>query len=108
MQNKERAEIFLTGWESGLARRKRDYHWMREEYGATDEEIELEATVSLLTLLSNINSEKAEERQSEKLLVIAENIRSLADSIQEMPARMSLSKKHADRSTERMGNVEII
>lgn len=110
MLNKEslnNPEMFLAGWEKGLLEKKSELFWMKEQYEATDEEVELEAILKLFTLVCGNLSLKAEENDDPNLFDRIEVFENFAKTIKKMPASLSLARKFGKNHRERTINGKI-
>jgi hypothetical protein len=95
----------LTGWEPKVAKQEESLYWMEKEYGASSVEVRLEAMMMILTL--EIVSRLDNGLNDEELIRKMEQLLTLANDINTMPARRSLSEKHT-RYAERNTNGKII
>jgi hypothetical protein len=97
----------LTGWEPKVAKQEESLCWMKKEYGASSVEVGLEAMMMTLTLEIVNRLYNAQGLKDENLSKKMAQLVVLANNINTMPARRSLSEKHT-RYAKRNTNGKII
>ncbi len=97
----------LKNWESNVAKQKKSLYWMKGEYGASDDEVELEAMTNVLTNVIGHGYLDARELGDEDLYRKITQLEEFAKRMEVVPARNSLSVKHT-RCSERRNNGQII
>ncbi len=96
----------LIDWEPKVTKEKKSLSWMKEQYEASDVEVELEAITNILTHMIGYGYLDARELGDEELYRKMTQLEKLAKNMEAMSARESLSVKHM-RCSERKKNVKI-
>lgn len=87
--------FFIKDWDARVAREKESISWMKDQYGATDEEVELEAMINVLTHVIGMDFLDAQKMEDEELHKQMTQLEEFAKSMEDLSARESLSEKHS-------------
>ncbi|MGB6838755.1 MAG: hypothetical protein WBD86_01180 [Microgenomates group bacterium] len=87
--------LFIKDWEARIAKGMGSISWMKEQYGATDVEVELEAMTNVLTHVASMGFLDAQEMGDEELHKQMTQLKEFARNMEGLLARESLSKKHS-------------
>ena len=87
--------LFIKDWDARVAREEESISWMKDQYGATDEEVGLEAMINVLTHVIGMGFLDAQEMGDEELRKQMTQLEEFAKNMEGLSARESLSKKHS-------------
>ena len=93
--------LFIKDWDARVAKEMGSISWMKDQYGATDEEVELEAMTNVLTNIICMGFLDAQEMEDEELHKQMTQLEEFAKNMEGLSVRESLSKKHSIWSNNR-------